>query len=460
MSYFIPSDCETFDANTIPPEITEIRITWPGIPSLKQLIGKLPEKLTYLNLSGCSFLKKLPESFPADLIKLDLSGCDSLEELPELPEGLIQLNLFGCNKLSSDTIAQLEALNERNRHKPNFELTWPEHLINATATQAEELIKSAYKQYYANDDNFKDKKPDPANTANYPTLRLFRLFVSKSVEKRGDREEIARSALEVAQDIEKNPQMLKFIDEISRGYLDGCVNQPVAGFTEVAILAKMANASDISAKLEIAKTLMAINLIREEASRLAAVPVTGTTLFQVELANVMLKEVHKQLLDNGDITDKWPGVPDKIAYQDTIQRFLTKQNINTISGKVKEILSEDKRKVADCLCEGNLQDAWAHMVLSKEEIAEIYEPLKEARQKFSELLENQSSPEVVEEKVKDMENIKIKCMKLMLTESKQQTFKAIGIDIPTAPAIEELPAKAVAPSIYRSILRVFACFKR
>jgi len=72
-------------------------------------LEEIPSETTILDLSGCTQLTKLPEKLPDSLTKLDLSGCTGLPNSPGL-------------------IAQLEALEEKNKGNPDFRLIWPSHI--------------------------------------------------------------------------------------------------------------------------------------------------------------------------------------------------------------------------------------------------------------------------------------------------------------------------------------------
>jgi hypothetical protein len=238
--------------------------------------------------------------------------------------------------------------------------------------------------------------------------------MQEEAEVRGGASTIINSIIPTAEGIAKNPQMLKCIDETSKGYLDGCENQPVAGMTEVANLVNIATKEDIKSKMEAARALMAIDVIKSKASQLE--PGQGV---EVELGNAMLREVHKELLKQKRITQQWPGVPERVAHERTIESFMTKDNIDRISDLVKDKLAEPLSQVAEYICEGNLQDFWATQVLTAKEIQKIDEQEKQ-------IADHYGNNKVVYQLYKDFQQAEEARRERILTLSRNKTRAAIG----------------------------------
>ena len=419
----------------LPDGLTEIDVHL--CRSLKKLPEKLPQSLTKLNANGCSnlerlpdleegiteidiswckSLKKFPERLPQSLIKLNISSCRNLEELPEnLPANLQFLDLSGCFKLpnSPALITQLRELENRNRDNPNFELIWPVHIDQTAgkATEVKQLITGAYKQYYSTNPDFRDREPNATDGANYPTLKLFHRFLSESVGDRGGAEKIAESAFITAQKIAQNPQLFKFIDEHSKTYLDACVNQPVAGFTEISMMVDITTQLDVRSKLEAARMLMSVEVIRQETRNL----IGNATHVEVELANAFLIEVCKEL------RVEWPGVPQGIAYGDMIQSFLTTENINSVATQVREVLQKPVKDIVEYICCSHQEDFWADITLTTEEKDEINEPLNTLKERFSEE-EDPSKQAKLAEKILRSET---ECRGKILRISKEKTLRIL-----------------------------------
>jgi hypothetical protein len=349
----------------LPDSITGLDLTY--CDGLTWLPKKLPANLTILDLSYCGGLTLLPKNLPDSITALNLSYCSGLTSLPEkLPANLTMLDLRGCCNLpnSPALVRQLTELENNNRDNPHFRLIWPDHIDrNPKIIEIKENLTEAYKEYYKDNEHLKQKEPNASDQTNYPTLTLFHRYMGESVESRGGMSKVIESIISVAQSITDNPQILESIDEVSKGYLAACVNQPVAGFTEVANLVNISKQTDIPSKLEASRAIMCINLIRSEIKKLKV----GEGV-EAELANAMLMKVHEKLLLIGDISNKWPGVPDGVAYQGAIKNQLTGGNINSIYSKVRQELRQSLENVANFMCEGNLQDFWMKQVLDEEDM--------------------------------------------------------------------------------------------
>jgi hypothetical protein len=231
----------------------------------------------------------------------------------------------------------------------------------------------------------------------------------------------------VARSIKDNPKILEFIDRTSAIYLDGCVNQPVAGFTEIANLVEIAMQPDIASKLEKAKALLAIAFIKTEVSKL----MSAGSHVEVELGNAILREVQKNLITDGSIQAPWPGIPDGIAYEGTIESYLKdKKNIERISRVVyEEVLKKPLEYVANSICEGRLQDFWAMLTVPEQARKDMRGKLDDAEARYLEL---DSNPEPTKEELKTKNTVGAKLAEFneeykaaILQESRQVTFAAI-----------------------------------
>ena len=418
------SGCESLEEF---PELPQglIKLIANGFSNLERL-HDLPKGLTELDISLCNSLEELP-NLPESLTQLSARSCSKLARLPEnFPANLTYLDLSGCTKLpnSPALIAQLCELENRNRDNPNFRLIWPEHLDQSAgiATEVKKLITDAYKEYYLTDPNFMNREPNATDGANYPTLKLFHRFLSEAVGVRGGPKEIAESAYITAQKISQNPQFLKFIDEASKTYLDACVNQPVAGFTEISMMVDIATQRDIPSKLEAARMLMSVDVIRQETRNL----IGNAINVEVELANLLLLEVCKEL------GVEWPGVPQRIAFERTIRDRLNPEKINFVAGEVRKVLNMPSEEVVEYMCEHSKQDFWANITLTEEEKDEINQPLKILQERF---LEEEDPSEIASlgTKIKDSETA---CRKAILEASKEKTLRILR-----APLIEEIQEK-------------------
>ena len=370
----------------------------------------VPEGTTILDLSGC-----------AGLEDLNLSGCTGLKEPPKLPEGLRTLHLHGCTGLlnTPPLIEQLTELEEKNRDNAHFQLIWPYHIdINPEITQIKKDLAEAYKSYYESDENLKDKEPCVSDNAKYPTFVLFHRYMSESVGERGGMNKVIESIISVAQGIKGHPQILESIDKVSTEYLDACVNQPVAGFTEVANLVNISQQKNIPLKLEAARTIGCIELIK---SKIADSGVGAGV--EVELANAMLMKVHEKLLLNADISTKWPGVPDGVAYQDIIGGYLTDDKINSIYRQVQQELKKPLSDVANFMCESVLQDFWMKQVLTEEQMKSI--EITKLREKICNTEPTEPNSSSLTKLSKSLEEKELKFREDLLEQSREETNAAL-----------------------------------
>jgi len=348
---------------------TRLTSLFPPSPFFGHLFNRLRLSpffgLTHISLTGCTNLSTLPENLPASLTHLFLSGCTNLTVLPELAAGLTHLTLDGCTRLirSPDLIASLTTFEQRNAENIYSILLWPDHIDRSPGiTALKQLLSTAYRSYYASDTNLAGREPTPDNRANYPTLTLIHRYMTESLGPRGGLEAVIGSVRPFAEAIAENPSLLKFIDPVSSSYLEACVNQPVAGFTQVANLINVANQPTILSKLEATKAVLAIDFIRQEVTRSG---VGGNV--QVELANAMLREVHLKLLSDGVISQPWPGIPQGVAYEGTVTSHLTAHNIERITNSAKkDWLEQPITVISDAVLAGTLREFWNDIVMRDE----------------------------------------------------------------------------------------------
>ncbi len=224
-------------------------------------------------------------------------------------------------------------------------------------------------------------------------MYLFHRFTSEGLANRG-KKEVIRSASLVAKEINNNPQLLGIIDKKSINYLTACINQPVCGFAEIATLVEIAKQDNITAKIQKAKILRVLQLIKNNIRTLknSNGNIVGEGV-QVELGNAILREVHKKLLAQNIISQPWLGIPGNIAYEATIQSFLTNGNIEKMSNLAKEALLptlDSRRETIDFLC-GVETDFWAMMILKKEEREIDNERINKLKEEITDLDPNETN---------------------------------------------------------------------
>jgi hypothetical protein len=403
---------------------------------LTSLPENLPSGLTSLDLTWCTSLRSLPENLPSGITSLYLRKCSSLRSLPEnLPSGLTSLDLTWCESLqfTEDLINRLEAL-EAN----DCEIRYPSHYLATSAQAARAEIKldraiEAYKESHAN-----EPKPSSIKT-------LFSRYLTEGVGQRGSDQaknskeslkEIVATTAPILDLFTNNPNHLKWAEEIAKNYLDGCVNQPVAGWLEISAWASIAEASTVEEKLEASNHLRAFESINSYVANLPASqkPSVGV---EVEFFNALFREVHKKLLDNGNISKPWLGVPKGVAYEGMVKKNLTSDVIESAHERVKNALSQSSEDVARYFCEDLHQLIWADIAFAPE-VEVINKIFEEKLERIEELLKNPESAEahafrksnpIAGESFPTLEQIQTNIPNernaAILTQSKKLTFAAL-----------------------------------
>ena len=400
------SDCKNlkkfpndFFSNLI--NLKELDLGESGIEDLSNV--KLPSSLEKIDLYNCENLKELPNDFFSNLInlkelrlaftnikdlsnvelpqtlKIDLYNCKNLEKLPDLSNctNLNSIDLTGCDSLpnNAETIKQLLDLEDKNAHNPQFSLKWPAHINRgAIVTEIKDSIKNSYQKYWQEEERLLIE-PKEEDKANCPTLCLLHRFLTENLNHRGNRKTIFDQAKKIADQIVKNPNLLETIDETARGYLDACINQPVAGFIEIANIIEVAKCDTFEQKLQKAKNILIVNKIRDDVIKLAKEQSVGNAV-EVEFYNAMIAIVNERLTKE-KVIEPLVGIPEKIAYESTISSKLTKDNINKIFNDAKSYIAElTIEKTADILCEGHFKEFWANQILDPEYIKSHKDQIK------------------------------------------------------------------------------------
>ncbi len=381
----------------------------------------LQDGLKTINLYGCTSLTTLPNNLPDSLGLLSLSGCTSLTTLPNnLPDSLIYLSLLRCTSLRNTPalIAQLEELEEAMQERdPDSILKWPAHLDrNKQITKIKEDISSAYEQFYHDNLSFKNKSPDNiSDHANYPVLSLMHRFMSESLVYRGGVDKVVESILPTTEQISKNPLILEYINPIAQNYLAACVIQPVAGFVIIANIVEIDKQTSLQEKIDQSKFLFLVNKINEECAKLAKKLQVGEGV-EVEFANAMLKQVNDKLIANGDISKPIPGTPDGISYVDTVKRFLSEENIETIYKEVESALSElTREKISENITNSEYQMFWTSQSLGDDVMAQYKQDIRSLQEKY---VNHQGEGPMSDE---DFEKQRLQITSSLLEASRQNT---------------------------------------
>ena len=98
---------------------------------------------------------------------------------------------------------------------------------------------------------------------------------------------------------------------------------------------------------------------------------------EVEAGNALFREVYNKLLSNNKIKKPWPAVPQKIAYEETIKKWLTEDKITSAYNLAVKELEKSLRDVANYLC--GAKKHWGKIAFPNEvkKIEESYKVQKE-----------------------------------------------------------------------------------
>ena len=324
-----------------------------GCSSLTSLPA-LPAGITELYLSGCSSLTSLPENMPAGITELYLSGCSSLTSLPEnLPAGITKLDLRGCTNLqpTPELLRQLNAI-EINHH--DVEIFRPQHwrAVGMVAQNNDGNTSSGPTQEQAIkldelknrlEEIVKDMSPKPATFQD-----IFHKFTTQNIHYDRDVNEVIKTADLVVFLLEEDSSHAKWVNKMAEHYTQGCVNQPVQCFIEIAGFAGVCQKESTRDKMEASKQILARMAIIGFIATLnpEECPERGV---EVEFANALMRGVNKKLLEDGVIKESWPGVPNKIAYERAVEAKARLVVDRTYEYVKKEVLDLTHKEIAERL---------------------------------------------------------------------------------------------------------------
>ncbi len=381
------------------------RITLSSCEEL-ETVPTIPNGVEELDFSGCKNLETAP-NFPAGVKKIDLSFCKKLKTLPQIPDGVEELHLFNCSNLKtipnfpegvrivnlsdcSKLISSPALLTRLSELEANgCEVRYPSYFnLNNQSAQAK-TQREEIGQRYRTANNIEAGDPIPS------AKESLHRFLNEGTDQRGGVKEIIQAVAPVLDILDENPDHLKWVEETAALYLSGCVNQPVAGWSEISALASIAAAPTMVKKMESAKHLLAIDQIKDFVTR--TFPQAGV---EIEAGNALLREMHKKLLADGDLEKPWLAVPGPIAYEKTIQNWLTPEIVQEFYNQIKPTLEKTPEQIAESLCESRHCKTWGEITFPQQvaEISNIYESQKKERwSEIEEMREGQEKEEAIEE---------------------------------------------------------------
>ena len=338
----------------------------------QDLLNLLTDDITELDLSFCRRLTSLPEKLPTSLTKLDLTLCSALKFLPEeLPSSLTEINLRGCENLkyTPQLMARLNALSNAG-----CSVEYPQHFARYAKYAAQNTLDKAIKKYKESNTNVAAPSQIKTLLGHYLTDEIdFRYPDKKKFLK-----DIAESVMPILKVFTENPNHLEWAEEIAKHYLDGCVNQPVVGWSEISASASMAMQKNTIDKIIASDYLRVLDVVKAYVTELPTDKKPGQRV-EVEAGNALFREVYNKLLSNNKIKKPWPAVPQKIAYEETIKKWLTEDKITSAYNLAVKELEKPLRDVANYLC--GAKKHWGKIAFPNE-VKKIEESYKDEKQEL------------------------------------------------------------------------------
>ncbi len=313
--------------------------------------GKIPQDLlnylltddiTELDLSFCRRLTSLSE-LPTNLTKLYLTLCSTLKFLPEeLPSSLTEINLRGCENLkyTPQLMARLNALSNAG-----CSVEYPQHFARYAKYAAQNTLDKAIKKYTQSNTNVAAPSQIKTLLGRYLTENINIRYP----DKKKFLKDIAESVMPILKVFTENPNHLEWAEEIAGHYLQGCVNQPVVGWSEISASASMAMQKNTIDKIIASDYLRVLDVVKAYVTELPTDKKPGQAV-EVEAGNALFREVHNKLLSEKKIEKPWPAVSQKIANEEIIKTWLTADKITSAYDLAVKELEKPLGDVANYLC--------------------------------------------------------------------------------------------------------------
>jgi len=350
-------------------------------------LSSLPEEiwsLTSLKTLDLSYnkIENLPIGL-SNLAALEILNLSNNDQLKEISAETLNLPALICLRLTHNSQlapspALLDILSELETR--GCYVIYPDHLSIGARVDLAKLRLAQIATKYREDNVIEAANPAPNTT------ELLHRFLDDTAEYeyRGGAGKLLQATALTLRILEKNPNHLKWAEEIATAYLAGCVNQPVAGWSEISALASIAAAPTMLEKLESAKHLLVNDQVKDFVGKNFA-----RSKVEVEAGNALLREVHKKLLSEGVITKPWLAVPGTIAYEGTVSDWLTPEIVQEFRDQIKPLLQKKPEELAELLLDSVHCKTWGEINFP-EQLKAINDPYEQDRAKRLEEFEEMS----------------------------------------------------------------------
>ncbi|MFT6346694.1 MAG: hypothetical protein ACJA02_000932 [Myxococcota bacterium] len=281
-----------------------------------------------LRLQGVTSLYFLPSAakkliqlinLPEGLQKIGLDGCINLQIISNFPRTLQKIGLSGCYKLEkSEGFSGLMSFLD----EIDCEIIYPDKTTSIGLIEA---------------------KIAKINQSEFPAFHsLVKRYLSENLDQREGKFALLKNVGRVLDILESSPDHYSWVEDLSQKFsFDGCINQPVAGFFQIATWLNASTCEGKISKIEALTPLMVNNLIIYSIKTDPEIKISVS--YEVELGMCLLKKFYERR----SVEKMIPvGVPKKINNEDKVSGVLSDDKIESLySNLLKETKKTSLEKV-------------------------------------------------------------------------------------------------------------------
>tara|TARA_A100001015_G_C15043386_1_gene741531 strand:+ start:3227 stop:4807 length:1581 start_codon:yes stop_codon:yes gene_type:complete len=337
----------------LPAEVEVLRVI--NCRNLQVTPDHWPLTIKEINISGSSQLQQILGPLPDGITKLHLRKCPNLSQLPEfLPTSLSSVSLDGCSKLEY-SFQLIKRLNEVKYVGPGAALRLPEHFppIGWLLEKIEADFKGSC---------------DAISPYNLRNIKgLFSRFANEA-RRVMTIKDILDSSQPIIELFSQEPSHLIWADRIAQFYLQGCVNQPIHGWLEIAGYANVAMQSNFADKINASKQILARNLVSALVTEMPGGSRPDPD-YETEFANAMMRHLHERLQSKDFLSVAWLGIPERVPQEVRIDGKITSELIDRFEGLViSNVLALDSSQIIAKITatEDEKSEAWLQAMASND----------------------------------------------------------------------------------------------
>ncbi len=347
-------NCSRLSAiDQLPAEIEVLRVI--NCRNLQVTPDHWPLTIKEINISGSSQLQQVPGPLPDGMTKLHLKKCPNLSQLPDfLPTSLSSVSLDGCSKLEY-SFQLIKRLNEVKYMGPGATLRLPEHFPPIGW-----LLEKVEADFKASCD--KISHHDLRNIKS-----LFSRFINDS-RRVMTIKDILDSSQPIIELFSQDPSHLIWADRIAQFYLQGCINQPIHGWLEIAGYANVAMQDNFTDKVNASKQILARNLVSALVTEMPGDSRPDPD-YEIEFANAMMRHLHERLQSKDFLSVSWLGIPKRVPQEVKIDSKITPELIDRFEELlISNVLALDSSQIIAKITatEDEKSEAWLQAMASND----------------------------------------------------------------------------------------------